>query len=388
MPSVQQKVYYAIPRQVQEYAIEHYQKTRDTVSFPEALVRLYQRGELTTEPPAYPPFLPDMTADDFDRMVLSIPFDASNIVEHDRIVPGEGTIDEAGMFPWRRNVFCFKHMPYMSHDLHCHDYFEITYIYRGSCTLLFDGESIRLSEGEMCIIPPMSPHNQPLTPESIAISIVVRKSTFDAIFGELLTEQDLVSSFFRNSLYGAGQSNYLMLRTELLPQFRDVLHQLAHECGLDAPYVNACSASLLKLFLARVLRGYSNTITIYRPDDMTMRRNDFTLILQYIQQNFRTVTLASLAKTFHYSETYLCRLIQRNLNQSFTDTLRGIKIARAKDYLDNTPLKVAEVAELVGYDSVDHFSRIFKKTFGVSPRDYRKTTHQGAGTGDENGISG
>lgn len=366
-------MYYAIPSQVQEYAIRHYEKTHTCISFPDALERLHRRGELRTQPPPYPPFLPEMSVEDFDRMILSIPFDAGNIMVHDKAMRGEGTVAEAGMFPYRMDVFCFKHMPYMSVDLHRHDYFEITYVYRGSCTLLFDGESIRLSEGQMCIIPPMSPHNQPLTPECIAIGIVVRRSTFDAIFGELLTQQDLVSTFFRNSLYGSVQSNYLLLRTELLPQFREVLHQLVHECGSDAPYANACTASLLKLFLARALRGYSNTITIYRPDEAMVRQNDFTMVLQYIQQNFRTVTLASLASAFHYSETYLCRLIQRNLNQSFTDTLRGIKTARAREYLDNTGLKVSEVAELVGYDSVDHFSRTFKRTFGMSPREYRKT---------------
>lgn len=362
---------YAIPSQVQEYAIAHYQRTHALVSFPEALIRLRQRGELLTEAPPYPSFLPGMSVDEFDSMVLSIPFDAGNIIAHDEDVPGEGTVSEAGMFPWTKNVFCFKHMPFMSRDLHRHDYFEITYLYKGACTLLFNGETIRLSEGQMCIIPPMSPHNQPLTPDCIALGIVVRRSTFDAIFGELLTQQDLVSNFFRSSLYGSTQSNYLLLNTELLPQYREVLHQLAYECGSDEPYAGACTVSLLKLFLARALRGYSNTITLYRPDEAMVRTNDFSLILQYIQQNFRTVTLASLADAFHYSETYLCRLIQRNLHQNFTSVVRGLKMARAAEYLQHTELKIAEITALVGYDSVDHFSRTFKATYGVAPRTYR-----------------
>ena len=51
---------------------------------------------------------------------------------------------------------------------HSHEYFEITYIYRGSCYLLFENQKLRLNEGELCIIPPMSPHNQPVETGTLA----------------------------------------------------------------------------------------------------------------------------------------------------------------------------------------------------------------------------
>ena len=44
----------------------------------------------------------------------------------------------------------------------------------------------------------------------------------------------------------------------------------------------------------------------------------------------------------------------------------------ALEYLLNTPMKVSEIADAVGYDSVDHFSRTFKKLHGISPLEYKK----------------
>ncbi len=357
---------------VQECVENHYRRTRSYLSFPVALDALYRAGALMDHLAAYPLFFECETAEAFDTMIKGLPVNATTILNTVGQYMQQALIKEGSMFPWEKDVFCFKHLPYMDETLHSHDYFEITYLYSGSCRLLFGGESILLTEGEMCIIPPMSPHNQPMDPTCLAIGISVRSSTFDSIFGALLTNKDLVSSFFRKSLYGTNQANYLRLKTELQPEICRLIQQLVYECNKEDTYANVCAVCLLNLFLAQTMRLYSNTITMYRMDDNMQNRGDFTLILRYIQQNFRTVTLASLAEAFHYNETYLCKVIQKNIGKSFNAIVRSLKMARAQEYLSNTKLKVFEIAQLVGYDSVDHFSRTFTKVFGTSPQEYRK----------------
>ena len=368
--------YYCLGHDVENLVIERFEKKKKLTSFPGALKELQKQGKLKRTPPPFPPYYDNMTADQFDDMLLSFPIEANRILRIDKRLRGQGTLDEEGMFPSEKDVFCFKHMPYMEELQHCHEYFEITYMYRGSCKLLFENETIVLTEGDMCIVPPQSPHNQPLTPGTLALGIVVRKSTFNSIFGELLTHNDLVSSFLRNSLYNSDTSNYLLLKTELFPQLRNSIHQLTYEANMTGPYTNTCCVSLLNLVLALILRRYRDTITIYRLDDLTRAHRDFPLILQYIQQNYTTVTLASLARVFDYSESHICRLIQANLSRSFTDIVRELRMSRAQDYLENTKLKIAEITELVGYESVDHFSRTFKKRFGKSPLEHRKESSQ------------
>jgi AraC-like DNA-binding protein len=50
-------------------------------------------------------------------------------------------------------------------------------------------------------------------------------------------------------------------------------------------------------------------------------------------------------------------------------------MADAVSYLTNTQMKIGEIAENVGYNSADHFSRVFRTTYQMSPQEYRKT-HQ------------
>ncbi len=75
----------------------------------------------------------------------------------------------------------------------------------------------------------------------------------------------------------------------------------------------------------------------------------------------------------------MSKLIHKNMGHSFTDVLRTLKMNRAMDYLLNTPMKISEISTAVGYDSVDHFSRTFRRTYGMSPQQYKQMRTTGPG---------
>ena len=201
----------------------------------------------------------------------------------------------------------------------------------------------------------------------------MRSSTFDAQFGGLMTGTDVMSVFFRESLYGTNELNYLHMTTRFeLSDALTLLHSLVRECTAKSTLSNLCAISWLKLFLACVYRSHSENVTVLRSARDEATRADCGAILSYIQQNYRTVRLSTLAKTFHYNETYLSRMLQNYMGMSFTDIVRGIKMTRAEEYLTNSNLRVHEISDLIGYDSVDHFSRTFKATHNMSPQAYRR----------------
>lgn len=363
---------YATIGMVYDFLVKMHQKTGRDYAFPEALDGLRSEGKLLRVRPSVPPFHSNMDIDQFQTYMRELCIYADTILPQAHTFMTDPTIEEATLFPEEKDVFCFLNMPYMVRIPHSHNFFEITYVMKGSCTFLFEGETATLSAGDICIVSPGSGHSLPLEPGCLALSVVVRKSTFDSLFGNLLTQKDLVSLFFRNSLYETKRANYILLKTGNDPMTFYTMQQLTYECNLMDHYSNDCASSLLNLFLARALRAASAAITLYHYEGYSERDFDFALVLQYIQQNYRTVTLSSLAKTFHFSETYLSKLIRKNLNQSFTDILRTLKMNRAMDYLMNTPMKISEIAEAVGYDSVDHFSRTFRKVYQMPPQEYKQ----------------
>ena len=95
-------------------------------------------------------------------------------------------------------------------------------------------------------------------------------------------------------------------------------------------------------------------------------------MLQYIQHNYQTLSLSSLAELFHYSEPHLCTLIKQNTGLNFTELIKRLRLSDAMDYLLNTNIKISEIADRIGYNSADHFSRVFRSVYKISPQEYRK----------------
>lgn len=364
---------FATPAQVEDYVARQYHATGRRLLFPEALTKMAEQGLLSAQPAPVPGFSGTQDRESFARAFASMPLNAGVIIRNSHTYLTQGVVEEEALFPSDKDVYCIKHLPYMNMDAHTHTYFEITYIYTGRCTMLFGGESVEMGEGDLCIVPPGSPHSQPLEPGCFAIGLMVRQSTFDALFGELLINDDLTSSFFRDSVYGSRRANYLRLYTDLYDeQLRWYLQTLVGECYRIDPHSNVCAVSLFKLFLTQAIRSYGSTATVYRAASAGSRKVDCGLILQYIQHNYRSVTLRELSQVFHYNETYLSRLLQSYIHMSFTEIVRSLRMKRAEEYLLNTDLKVQEITRLIGYDSVDHFSRTFKAAYGVSPQAFRR----------------
>lgn len=368
---MKQQNHYTTIGAVFDYLVEIHQKTGEEPTFPSALDSMRRRGLLMASALPIPPFYSDSDRKSFRLFIRSMPIAADPILAKSGTFLGDPTIQDPDIFPSGKDVFCFLNMPYMNRKLHFHDFFEITYVVEGKCTFLFEGETATLLEGDVCITSPMAAHSLPLEPGCMALSYVVRKSAFNTLFGNLLTKQDLVSMFFRNCLYQPRRANYILLRTGNDHDLYTTAQDLFYECNRTDSFANACSVGLLNLFLARAMRA-SAAITLHRYENYTDREFDFTLVLQYIQQNYHTVTLSSLAEAFHFSETYLSKLIHKHMGCSFTDMLRSVKMDHAMDYLMNRSMKISEIANAVGYDSVDHFSRTFRRVYGLSPQQYKK----------------
>jgi AraC-like DNA-binding protein len=86
----------------------------------------------------------------------------------------------------------------------------------------------------------------------------------------------------------------------------------------------------------------------------------------------RALTLDDLANAAHMSQTHFLRLFKEMFDVSPIQYLIRQRIARACHLLHDPTLRVADVAQAVGFTDFNYFSRQFKQVMGHSPRDYRK----------------
>lgn len=93
---------------------------------------------------------------------------------------------------------------------------------------------------------------------------------------------------------------------------------------------------------------------------------------QYINEHqAEDLSLGQVAKAVNTSTFYFCKMFKKATGINFTDYLARVRIEKAKNLLLNPNLRVSEIAFEVGFQSLTHFNRVFKKILGQSPTEYR-----------------
>ena len=95
--------------------------------------------------------------------------------------------------------------------------------------------------------------------------------------------------------------------------------------------------------------------------------------LQFIKANYTEgITVSDVARHTGYSESYFGYAFKKKYKMSVSLYIRELQLAKAKDLLVDTAFAIATVASYVGFDDSNYFTAIFKKQFGISPKEFRK----------------
>ncbi len=94
--------------------------------------------------------------------------------------------------------------------------------------------------------------------------------------------------------------------------------------------------------------------------------------IKYIEQNYaHKLTLSEVAEKTYISQWHLSKLLNRHMGQNFSEILNHIRIREAQKLLKDPSLRIGDIAEMVGFVDMAHFSRVFKKILGTSANEYR-----------------
>lgn len=96
-------------------------------------------------------------------------------------------------------------------------------------------------------------------------------------------------------------------------------------------------------------------------------------ILNYIQTNYLDVTLEDLSEKFYLSKPYLSKYIKEKSGVTFGETVKHVRMKKARALLKSTNMTVENIALSVGYQNVEHFNRLFKKAYKMTPVQYRNS---------------
>ncbi len=111
--------------------------------------------------------------------------------------------------------------------------------------------------------------------------------------------------------------------------------------------------------------------TLDRFGDQAADRIDLAFAYIFDHLGDPTIRLAGAARSVGMSESAFSRYFTQISGQSFSDTVRKLRLAQAGKLLRETSLPVAAVAHRVGYANLSNFNRQFRSHHGVTPREFR-----------------
>ena len=102
---------------------------------------------------------------------------------------------------------------------------------------------------------------------------------------------------------------------------------------------------------------------------------------EYINEHkTEEIALEDVAKRVNMSTFYFCKMFKKATGVTFTEYLSLVRISKAKNLLLNPNLRISEIAFEVGFQSLTHFNRVFRKIVGESPTEYRSKLPHATGT--------
>ena len=96
-------------------------------------------------------------------------------------------------------------------------------------------------------------------------------------------------------------------------------------------------------------------------------------VLEYVNGNYQdSLTLGTFCEQKHYSVAYISRRFKQETGVTLREYVQNVRIEKSCELLEDSDLRVVEIARRVGYEDIKFFNQIFKRRMQVSPREYRK----------------
>lgn len=95
-------------------------------------------------------------------------------------------------------------------------------------------------------------------------------------------------------------------------------------------------------------------------------------LVRYIQAHYNEeISIQSLADHYGMTPGYLSSLFKKKTKKTIVQYITDLRMKRAREYLEKSSLSMADIAQNVGFNEAQYFSRVFKKSVGITPGQYR-----------------
>lgn len=236
---------------------------------------------------------------------------------------------------------------------HCHDFYELSYIVRGTGKYIVEGMQYPIRPGALMILCPQTFHYVELEAGQPYERYIIH------FYPDALTEEAryLLSCFKERQ--AAGEGNFYA-ESDLPPDFSEMVSRFEPRLPLPERELNL----LISLRLSEILLILTQTKSF--PGERMDNRLGARVVL-YLNENIREkIGLDELARIFFVSKYYLCRTFKEHTGESIHGYLNRKRVMLAKQLIDGGET-AANAAYRAGFGDYSSFFRAYKKLIGHAP---------------------
>lgn len=127
----------------------------------------------------------------------------------------------------------------------------------------------------------------------------------------------------------------------------------------------------LKNIESDIIHKYCLLITNHSMKGYSLVTKD---IISYVDFHYmEELNLNFFANMFNLSKTYLSNLFKKETGSTLTDFIHHVRMRKAITLLNASDLPITSIATACGYNDISYFIRVFRRTYGVSPKQYQKS---------------
>ena len=262
------------------------------------------------------------------------------------------------------------HTRFVAFPRHSHNYVEIMYMCAGQTTHIINGGTpVHLQAGELLFLNQRASHAiQRADAGDVAVNFIVLPQFFDFAF-RIVGSSNLLGRFLLGTLKtGGSEITHLLCRTADLLPVQNLVESMVWSLLQNEPGARRANQMRMAMLLLDLLDHHECIQVQGEPGQGSPL---VLAALREIEDDCRSASLSRVAEQYHVSLAYLSALIRQATGSTFKELLQQKRLDRAQQLLRTTRLPVQAIAESVGYETTSYFYTIYKKAFGITPKEYR-----------------
>lgn len=260
---------------------------------------------------------------------------------------------------------------YTVYPVHWHEEMEIVIAMSGSCIYNVDFKKYEVKKGDILIIPPASLHSYEQNGEEsfngfviLFSAAMINNNAFD-----ICSTQYIIPIF--------NNETYLPVYISSDNRHNQPLNKIIREILISHFNKRQGYELSVKISLMTFIHYFIENQLCIRGND-TVSTNKSTLqikrIINYIEEHYNEkITLETLSDYAGISIYHLAHMFKKCTGQSPVEYINHYRLSMAANKLMETDEQIIGIAIDTGFNNISYFNRTFKKRFGVTPKEYRKS---------------